>query len=201
MYRGYFSWKKESQNRASPQVNSMPAVSASPSSSSLASSLSSYAASSVLPAVAPSNSSQSDIASCDHAVSCSAPNPSPKSRFFPISISPTARSSSLAHMGQTTSRTAPSSPLPQPQPIEVSASSPPPLSFSTSRLKGLWSGRRKRPVDAAPSPIDTYNQNGKGKERAPDVSAYSSTFTTPASSVHDLHVCLNIRLALILLSR
>ena len=183
MYRGYFSWKKESQNRPSPQPTSMPAVPASQSSSSLASSLSSYAASSVLPAAAPSNSSQSDIASCDHAAASSASSISPKSRLFPISIAPAARSSSLAHMGQSASSTAPSSPFIPTRPIELSVSSPP--SATPSRFKGFWSGRRKKSADASAEVLDC---NDNDRRRALGGSEYSSAFTTPSSSVNDLQV-------------
>lgn len=186
MYRGYRNRKKEAQSRAAQQVN-MHTGPASQSSSSLSFDCTSSAQSSLLLATSSSDSGRSDILVSDHSVANCAPSTPPKPRFFPISLSPTSRTSSVAHMGQGSSRADSTSPRSLVQDIPSAAASATSLS-TPSRLKRIWHGRRKKSEDVTSTLANIQYLSNKGRGRDHDGSASCSTITTPASSVDDLEV-------------
>ena len=156
----------------------VPPAYASQSSSSPASSLQPSAAAALLPAAPPFTSSQSDIVQSDHSSSRASSNSSsPKNHSFPLPIAPVPRSSSLAHMGQSLSRSdatpsAPSTP-----------SSPPPLPLpapASSRLRRAWVGRRKKSEDITALFNDPPHSSDKGK--APEARGFESSNPSVASA-------------------
>lgn len=145
-------------------------------------------------------SSQSAVVPADHASAARRASTSPKNRFFPISISPAPRSSSLARMGQGVSRTEPAA---APAHADRAPAPPPPVPSpppSATRFKRGWPvSRRKKSEDTTVGSVRTERSSDDSSERGRDasLSVISSTFTTPAStpaaSVDDLQVRMALR--------
>lgn len=135
--------------------NSLPS---SHSTTSLASSFSSSAASSMLHAAHPSNSSESDFMASDHSTSSS-----PSKASSPVHTS--VRALPLVNMGQTYSRV----------PLAVSTVPPPPPSRGSSvtradtsakfKFKRVFGGGLKTSEEVLATASHLFGRNGKGKER------------------------------------